>query len=139
MPSRLLSVAAVGLVVGTVLGVVGAFWIPLRIADVRAPLGPVLAPLLVVVACRAAGTRTGSRAAAAAPAIGWTVAVVVLAMRGPGGDVVVPGGDLIATGYLLGGAVAVTVGVAVGVPVVRTTPSSRPEQTEAAPPARTGR
>jgi hypothetical protein len=107
---------------GAVLGVWGAFLVPLRL------FGGVegLADVIGVVSTAAVGyfgaMGVGRGAAAVAPGIGWLVAVGAVGSYAPGGDVVVPGklgtdpgigtvGGL----YLISGLVGVLVaGVAAG-------------------------
>lgn len=134
MSSRSLLVAVGGLLLGVFLGVVGAFWVPLRLGGVRVPLSPLLVPVAVVVACRVAGLWTRSGLAAAAPGLGWAAAVLVLSMQGPGGDIVLQGDDPVATAYLLVGMAGAAVGGVVGVPR-----PTRPPSRDAPPPARQGR
>lgn len=81
---------AVLLVLGFVLGVWGAFLVPLRLfgrveglADVVGLAGPALAGGL-------GGLGLASAPAAVLPGIGWILAVLVLGYS-PGGDVVIPG------------------------------------------------
>lgn len=78
------------LVLGFVIGVWGAFLVPLRLsggveglADVVGLLGPLVAGYL-------GATGLATAPAAVFPGIGWIVSVVVLGYS-PGGDVVIPG------------------------------------------------
>ena len=78
------------LVLGFVIGIYGAFLVPLRLpggieglADVIGLVGPMAAGYLAAV-----GLRTAP--AAVFPGIGWIVSVLVLGYS-PGGDVVIPG------------------------------------------------
>lgn len=78
------------LVLGFVIGVYGAFLVPLRLpggieglADVIGVLGPLAAGYFGAI-----GLRTAP--AAVFPGIGWIVSVLVLGYS-PGGDVVIPG------------------------------------------------
>lgn len=77
------------LLAGGLVGLVGAFLVPLRVGDVPVPASPVVAlvgnTVVGLGAARAAG-RAGSAAAAA----GWLVVVSAASVPGPGGDLVVP-------------------------------------------------
>lgn len=92
-------------VLGALLGLVGAFLVPLRVAGVPVPVSAVLAALgnfgLGLAGARAAGDRLG----VLAPAAGWFGVVTLASMRGPGGDVVLPG-SLGSYAFLLGGTAA---------------------------------
>lgn len=97
---------------GGLLGLVGAFLVPLRVGGVPVPASPAVAlvgnTVVGLVAARLAG-----RAGSASAGLGWLAVVGTLSMPGPGGDLVVPA-TATAYAFLVAGALAsaVTVGLA---------------------------
>jgi hypothetical protein len=77
--------------IGVVLGVIEAFLVPLRLFDGVEGLSAVLAVVGNVAVGSFGGIGTGTLAGAAAPIIGWFVAVGALLLIAPGGDVVLVG------------------------------------------------
>lgn len=133
MPSRVATLAAVPVLAlaGVLLGTAGSFAqaIRLDVVGVKLPVG-----LVAVLAANAAvflgGARLlGRRLGAAAPALGWFVAVLLLSSRRPEGDLVLPA-DAGSYAYLLLG--TIVAGLAVGLPAGT---GSRPRRP---PPVRTG-
>jgi hypothetical protein len=92
---RVFDRAAAALVVAQIaawLAVVEVFWLPLSVAGVLVPVSTAAAVagnlLLVPLAFRL----TGSRLAAAVPALVWLVVAVAASVRRPEGDLVITGG-----------------------------------------------
>ena len=92
------------LLAGGLLGLVGAFLLPLRVGALPVPASPAVAlvgnTLLGLGAARLAG-----RAGSALAGLGWLVVVGALSVPGPGGDLVVPATPM-AYAFLVGGALA---------------------------------
>ena len=113
-PGHLLRpVALLGaLLAGGLLGLVGAFLVPLRVGAVLVPASPAVAlvgnTLVGLGAARVAG-----RAGSALAGMGWLTVVGALSVPGPGGDLVVPASPM-AYAFLVVGALAsaATVGLA---------------------------
>ena len=111
------------LLLGVVLGVLGTFLVPLRLAGGVEGLSILVAVVGNVAAARLGAFGFGTPLAAAMPGIGWLVAVLVLAgglpgMSGHAQDVLLPGklpADpgivAVGTAFLFGGAVAALAGV----------------------------
>jgi hypothetical protein len=95
-------------VLGVTEGVVGSFQFPRGIGGV--PAAALGFCLLILATCALAGLGMGSAMAALAPAVGWLVASLVLALPTPGGSVIITNS---ADGrwYLYGGTVCASVGV----------------------------
>jgi len=126
VPSRVATLAAVPVLAlaGLLLGAVGSFAqaIRLDVAGAELPVG-----LAVVLAANAAvflgGARLlGGRLGAAAPALGWFVAVLLFSARRPEGDLVLPA-DAGSYAYLLLG--TVLAGLAVGLPALGRSPAEQ--------------
>lgn len=100
--------AVIALLAGLLVGVVGSLEHRWQVGAVPVGLGLGLVGTFVVVV--AGGTLVGRRSGAAAALLGWLAATVVLSMSGPGSDVVLPA-DGIGYGWLLGGAVAASLGL----------------------------
>jgi hypothetical protein len=102
-PAAAASLALLALL-GGLFGLVGAFLVPLRVGGTPVPVSAILAfggnVALGLAGARAAGDRLG----ALPPAAGWFGVVVLASMRGPGGDLVLPG-TLGSYVFLLAGAV----------------------------------
>jgi hypothetical protein len=106
------------------LALVEVFWLPLRVAGVLVPVSVVAAVggnlLLVPLAARL----TGSRVAAALPALVWLTIAVAASIRRPEGDLVITGGGVsgfVNLAFLLLGVVAAAfaVGRVLAAPVSR--------------------
>jgi hypothetical protein len=78
-------------VMGALLGVIGAFLVPARIFGDIEGVSVVLALVGNAALGILGGLGTRSLAGALAPTLGWFVAVGVLTVFGPGGDVVLAG------------------------------------------------
>ena len=106
-----------GLLVGGVIGVLGAFVQAQRIliGDVAIPWGLALVWVVLVLAVRAGAWSVGTRWAAWAVAVGWLGATVALATESPSGDLAVSGGGRQLT-YLLGGVVLASAAATLPVP-----------------------
>jgi hypothetical protein len=89
---RVLLVAAYAVLflLGGVVGVWGAFLVPLRLFGHVEGLADLVGLLGTLVAGYLGGVGLRSAAAAVLPGLGWIVAVIVLGYS-PGGDVVIPG------------------------------------------------
>lgn len=105
-PWRVALAAVVLTVLGALVGIGGAF---LHLRSVPAgidwPVGLLFGLLCAAALAAAGGMLVRSRAGAAFPAVGWTIAVVFLTQPRPEGDVVV-GGGAEAFGFMLGGLIA---------------------------------
>ncbi|MGY1703784.1 hypothetical protein ACI79C_04355 [Geodermatophilus sp. SYSU D00697] len=106
------------------LALVEVFWLPLRVAGVPVPVSVVAAVagnlLLVPLAARL----TGSRMAAALPALVWLAVAVAGSIRRPEGDLLITGGGfagVVNLAFLLLGVVAAAfaVGRVLAAPVSR--------------------
>ncbi|MGY1689467.1 hypothetical protein [Geodermatophilus sp. SYSU D01105] len=106
------------------LALVEVFWLPLRVAGVPVPVSVVAAVagnlLLVPLAARL----TGSRVAAALPALVWLTVAVAGSIRRPEGDLLITGGGFagfVNLAFLLLGVVAAAfaVGRVLAAPVSR--------------------
>jgi hypothetical protein len=95
--------AAVGLVAGVLVGVVGVLWhhADLPVGDDRWPVGLVLVVLLAGLAALAVGAATSGRTALLAFVLGVVAVEVVGSASGPGGDALVVD-DTVGQVYLLG-------------------------------------
>lgn len=111
-PSKAVSIGllAVGSVVGLLLAVVPAFFVPTR----PVPLGVVAAVLLLGPYAHLLGRALRSSMAAALPCVVWLVTTMVLASSRPEGDLVITGSNAGLAFLLLG-----TVSGAVGIGTVR--------------------
>lgn len=117
----LVAVAAVILAVGE------CFYVNLRIGSTPVPLAQIVAIVANLALPWAAYRLTGHRGAAVIPALIWGIVAIVLAARGPGGDVVVPG-NWQGIFLLLGGAAAAVISI-----VVLVQPPRRQQSTEEPP------
>lgn len=80
-------------VAGLVSGVLGSFhqaWTA-RVGGVGLPVGAAVCLVVALAVVVAAGRVTGSRVGALSAFVGWMVAVLVLTLPRPEGDLVVPG------------------------------------------------
>jgi len=104
---RLVGRGAVCAVLGVIVGVVGTVAHRAQLLGLDLPLGLVLA-LLAVLAAGVLSRAWGGLAGLLGYGIGWVAVVQLLAIEGPGGDVLVPGQ---AVGYvwIYGGLVVVAV------------------------------
>lgn len=84
--------ALLGLLVvdGALLGAFGLAFTPLHSNGVPVPMGALLSMLILPWLVRRAGEVDRRPALAAAPLTAWALAVVVLGLLGPGGDVLLP-------------------------------------------------
>lgn len=106
----LLATAAVLLLVGMVLGAVGAFLVPLRWSGERLPVSVAIAGAGNLAAGFYGVRLLRSRVGALPSGIGWFATVLPLGASRPEGDLVVPG-DGVGVAFLLVGAVAAAVAV----------------------------
>lgn len=111
-PRGAVTVAAyvVLVMLGLVMGVLGAFQHSWYVRPVPIPVAAPLCVAVLFAVCRAAGWAMGARSAALAPAAGWLAVTMVWLSDRPEGDVVIAG-DLSGYIYLYGGLVAALVGV----------------------------
>ncbi|WP_300010242.1 hypothetical protein [Pseudonocardia sp.] len=91
-PSRLTGVAALALLTfdGALLGAFGLAFTPMYAGGFPVPMGVVFTVLILPWLVLRAGEIDPRPAAAAAPLIAWFLVVAVLAVAGPGGDVMLP-------------------------------------------------
>jgi hypothetical protein len=87
----LLATYVVLIAIGIVLGGIDAFLVPQRLSGGIEGLSVVLAVVGNAGAGVLGGIGTRTMIGAVAPVAGWFVAVAVLTVAGPGGDVVLPG------------------------------------------------
>ena len=87
--TRRLTHALLCVLLGLVVGVVGTVMHRVVVTDHLLPVGVVVA-LLAVLAAGTLARAWAGYAGVVGFAIGWVVAVQVLSMRGPGGDLLVP-------------------------------------------------
>jgi len=87
----LVATCLVLLVIGVVLGVIEAFLVPLRLFGGLEGLSVVLALVGNALVGSFGGLGTRTMGGAIAPILGWFVAVGILAVVAPGGDVVLAG------------------------------------------------
>jgi hypothetical protein len=76
------------------------------VAGYQVPWGLILTLVVTAIVVRSAGWYVRSRSAAALVAIGWVAATIVLALTGPGGDILLPSITR-SWIYLIGGLVVV--------------------------------
>lgn len=101
-----------------VLAVIECFLVVLRSGTTPVPVSIVLAVLVNLSAPWVMVRVTGSRPTGFVPVVVWLVVALVFSSSGPGGDVVVPG-DWQGISFLLAGAAAAAIGVAIAVPTRR--------------------
>ena len=87
---------------GILLGGFGLVFTPLYVNGVPAPMGIVLSVIVLPWLVHRAGEVTTRPIAAAAPLVGWVVAVLGLGLFGPGGDVMLRA-DVLSLLLLVGG------------------------------------
>jgi len=123
VPDRVLGGVLVGLV-AALLALLECFYVNLRIGATPVPLAQVVAALANLALPFVMYRVTGRRGLAVIPGLIWIVIALILAARGPGGDVVVPGnwqGILL----LLAGAGAAVISIVVLIqPMGRTSTAS---------------
>lgn len=83
------AVLLAALVGGGLVGVLGAFLVPVRLGPVPVPLGAGVA-LVGNSVVGLAAARSAGGAGAAAAGLGWLAVVAALSVPGPGGDLVLP-------------------------------------------------
>jgi hypothetical protein len=121
----LLATYVVLVAIGVLLGVIEAFLVPQRLFGGIEGLAAVLALVANAAVGTFGGLGTRTTAGAVAPIAGWFVAVAVLALVAPGGDVVLagklpadPGVVVTGSAFLIlgvvGGAIALTVAMLAG-------------------------
>jgi hypothetical protein len=91
------------------LALVEVFWLPLRVGGLLVPLSPTAAVAGNLLLVGLAHRLTGSRVAAALPALTWLVIAVAASIRRPEGDLVITGGGVagfVNLAFLLLGVVA---------------------------------
>lgn len=110
-PSRAVTVCLLvaGFVVGGLLALVTAFFVPTRIGGVVS-VGVLLTVLTIGPYSHAVGRALRSAPAAAVPGIGWFVVTMLLATKRAEGDLVVTG-SVSGLAFLLLGTVSATVGI----------------------------
>jgi hypothetical protein len=108
--------------IGVLLGVIEAFLVPLRLFDGVEGLSAVLALLANLMVALLGGIGTRSSAGVVAPVAGWFVAVGVLSVVAPGGDVVLagklpadPGVVTVGMAFLIAGVIAGAIALVVTV------------------------
>lgn len=97
-----------GAVVGGLLSLVTAFFVPTRVAGVS--LGVVLTVLTIGPYSHLVGRALRSAPAAAVPALGWFVVTMTAAGKRPEGDLIVTG-SLAGLAFLILGTVSATLGI----------------------------
>lgn len=108
---RVLGGVLVGLA-AVLLAVLECFYVNLRIGTTPVPIFQIVAVVGNLLLPVAMVRLTGIRGTAAIPGILWIVVALILATRGPGGDVVVPG-NWQGVFLLLAGAAAAVISIAV--------------------------
>jgi hypothetical protein len=91
------------------LALVEVFWLPLRVSGVPVPVSVVAAVVGNLLLVALAARLTGSRLAAALPAVVWLVVAVGASLRRPEGDLLLTGGGVLGVlslAFLLAGVVA---------------------------------
>ena len=91
------------------LALVEVFWLPLRVSGVPVPVSVVAAVVGNLLLVALAARLTGSRLAAALPAVMWLVVAVGASLRRPEGDLLLTGGGVLgflSLAFLLAGVVA---------------------------------
>ncbi len=86
---------------GVLSAIMGAFLLPLRIGPVPLPASALLSGLLNLALVWAAGHWTGSARLAGLPLWTWLATVAVLAVGGPGGDVIFGGPGIMGVALVL--------------------------------------
>ena len=109
---RVVSRVAGGLLVVVLavwLALVEVLWLPLRVSGVPVPVSVVAAVVGNLLLVALAARLTGSRLAAALPAVVWLVVAVGASLRRPEGDLLLTGGGVLgflSLAFLLAGVVA---------------------------------
>ncbi|KUI30619.1 hypothetical protein AU196_13965 [Mycobacterium sp. IS-1742] len=86
---------------GVITALLGAFFLPLRIGTAPFPLSALIVGAVNAALVWAASQWTDEGRLAALPLWGWLATLAVLALYGPGGDVVFGGRDLMAFGLVI--------------------------------------
>lgn len=109
------------IVLGAVLGIWGAFLVPLRLPGGVEGLSVAIAVVGNLGAGLLGGIGTGTRLGAGLPGLAWLVVAVLAGVSRPEGDLVVPGGlpadpgvGTVGMAFLLLGAVAAAIAVGIG-------------------------
>ena len=91
------------------LALVEVFWLPLRVSGIPVPVSVVAAVVGNLLLVALAARLTGSRLAAALPAVVWLAVAVGASLRRPEGDLLLTGGGVLgflSLAFLLAGVVA---------------------------------
>lgn len=120
---------------GVLLGVIGAFLVPLRLGSGIEGLSVLIAVVGNLGVGLLGGLGTRSTAGIVAPGLGWFVAVGALFTTGPGGDIVIPGRlgsdpgvPKVGIGFLVGGVLALIVAFVVTTRFTRRASTPTPAQ-----------
>jgi hypothetical protein len=131
VPRRRLGLAVIGLLVGMLVGLAGAYVQAIRyIWDspwgyVVIPWGALLVMLVLVLTVRGAAWLAMTRWSGWAAFVGWLVMTLVLSSESPGGSVALSGGGR-QLFYLIGGVVIATATATIPVPLRRRAVQSAP-------------
>jgi hypothetical protein len=131
VPRRRLGLAIIGLLVGLLVGLAGAYVQAIRyIWDspwgyVVIPWGALLVMLVLVLTVRGAAWLAMTRWSGWAAFLGWLVMTLVLSSESPGGSVALSGGGR-QLFYLIGGVVIATATATIPVPLRRHAVQSAP-------------
>lgn len=126
LPPRRLGLAFVGLLVGILVGLLGAYVQAMRYVwdspwgYVVIPWGALLVLLVLVLTVRGAAWLAMTRWSGWAAFLGWLVITILLSSESPGGSVALSGGGR-QMFYLIGGVVLATATATIPVPLRRRT------------------
>jgi hypothetical protein len=124
LPPRRLGLAVVGLILGLLIGLLGAFVQAMRYVwdspwgYVVIPWGTLLVLLVLVLTVRGSAWLAMTRWSAWAAFLGWLAMTIVLSSESPGGSVALSGGGR-QLFYLIGGVVLATATATIPVPLRR--------------------
>jgi len=127
LPPRRLGLGIVGLLVGIVVGVLGAYVLAMRYVwdspwgVVVIPWGALLVMLVLVLTVRGAAWLAMTRWAGWAAFLGWLAMTILLSSESPGGSVALSGGGR-QMFYLIGGVVLAAATATIPVPLRRAAP-----------------